>query len=226
MPKILIAEDEHAIARLLELELGREGFDVDVFHDGKSALAAALQGEYDLLLLDIMMPEMDGFEVLHQVRAQSEIPIILLTARGALEDKVQALGDGADDYIVKPFAMAEVVARIRTNLRRAPKQPPETVLHNGNLSVNLETFTVKYKDTAIEVTKRELELIIYFMRNIGKVCTRAEILKEVWGFDYIGDTNLIDVYIRYLRAKIDNVFGTQYFKTVRGFGYIMEKTDE
>lgn len=225
MQKILIAEDEAAIARLLELELKREGFAADIFHDGASALQAALTHTYDLLLLDIMMPVKDGLEVLEQVRQQSDVPILMLTAKGALEDKVSALGLGADDYIVKPFAMAEVTARVRSALRRAkrPAAAPATKLINGALVLDKETCTVCYNGTPVELTKKEFELVAYFMEHMGKVCSRQEIIKEVWGFDYIGDTNLIDVYIRYLRSKIDNVYGTCYFKTVRGFGYIMEE---
>lgn len=227
MQKILIAEDEVSIARLLELELKREGFAADIFHDGKSALQAALGGGYDLLLLDIMMPETDGVEVLRQVREQGDTPVIMLTAKGALEDKVTALGLGADDYIVKPFAMAEVTARVRSALRRAasPAVSPAKQLKNGLLVLDKENYTVSYDGKVLELTKKEYELVAYFMEHIGKVCSRQEIIKEVWGFDYIGDTNLIDVYIRYLRSKIDNVFDTCFFKTVRGFGYVMEEQD-
>lgn len=226
MQRILIAEDEVSIARLLELELGREGFAADVFHDGESALEAARRGGYDLLLLDIMMPKVDGVEVLSQIRKESDVPVIMLTAKGALEDKVGALGLGADDYIVKPFAMAEVTARVRAALRRSPRKPKEDKLRNGALVADKSTCTVRYGDTPIELTKKEWELVVYFMEHIGRVCSRQEIIRDVWGFDYIGDTNLIDVYIRYLRAKIDNVFGTCCFKTVRGFGYIMEDCDD
>lgn len=225
MPRILVAEDEVSIARLIELELHREGFEADIFYDGQSALDRALVGEYDLLLLDIMMPEMDGITVMRRVREQSDIPIIMLTAKGTLEDKVSALGLGADDYIVKPFAMEEVVARIRSALRRAPAKDSEYEIKNGKLAINLETFTVTFDGHLVETTKRELEVIAYFIKNAGKVCSRADILREVWGFDYIGDTNLIDVYIRYLRIKIDDKYGETYFKTVRGFGYMMENKE-
>lgn len=221
--KILVAEDEVNIARLLELELKRDGFQADVFYDGKSALEAAKTGEYQLALLDIMMPQLDGTQVLAAIRKESEMPVIMLTAKGALEDKVNALGLGADDYIVKPFAMAEVTARIRAALRRVGSTPgASSVLQNGALKVDKATCTVSFGDTPIELTKKEYELVIYFLEHKGRVCSRQEIIKDVWGFDYIGDTNLIDVYIRYLRTKIDNTFGTSYFKTVRGFGYIME----
>ena len=227
MQKILIAEDEVNIARLLELELRREGFAAEVFHDGKSAFEAYKQGEYDLLLLDIMMPRMDGVELLHEVRKLGQTPVIMLTARGALEDKVAVLELGADDYIVKPFAMAEVTARVRSALRRAttPVSSTQKPLQNGLLTVDKDTYTVSYDGKALELTKKEYELVVYFMEQKGKVCSRQEIIKAVWGFDYIGDTNLIDVYIRYLRSKIDNVYDTCFFKTVRGFGYVMEEQD-
>ena len=227
MQKILIAEDEVNIARLLELELRREGFAAEVFHDGKSAFEAYKQGEYDLLLLDIMMPRMDGVELLHEVRKLGQTPVIMLTARGALEDKVAVLELGADDYIVKPFAMTEVTARVRSALRRAttPVSSTQKLLQNGLLTVDKDTYTVSYDGKALELTKKEYELVVYFMEQKGKVCSRQEIIKAVWGFDYIGDTNLIDVYIRYLRSKIDNVYDTCFFKTVRGFGYVMEEQD-
>ena len=227
MQKILIAEDEVNIARLLELELRREGFAAEVFHDGKSAFEAYKQGGYDLLLLDIMMPQMDGVELLHEVRKLGQTPVIMLTARGALEDKVAVLELGADDYIVKPFAMAEVTARVRSALRRAtaPVSSTQKLLQNGLLTVDKDTYTVSYDGKALELTKKEYELVVYFMEQKGKVCSRQEIIKAVWGFDYIGDTNLIDVYIRYLRSKIDNVYDTCFFKTVRGFGYVMEEQD-
>ena len=177
-----------------------------------------------MLLLDIMMPKMDGVEVLTKVREQSRIPVIMLTAKGALEDKVMALGLGADDYIVKPFAMAEVTARVRSALRRAtPASLISQTIANGKLTVDKETYTVSYDGAPLELTKKEYELVVYFMEHLGKVCSRQEIIKDVWGFDYIGDTNLIDVYIRYLRSKIDNVYDTCFFKTVRGFGYVMEE---
>ena len=225
--RILIAEDENSIARLLELELQREGFAADIFYDGESALQAALGGGYDLLLLDIMMPKTDGIAVLHAVREHSDVPVIMLTAKGALEDKVNVLGLGADDYIVKPFMMPEVTARIRSALRRTGTvKADRTALQNGKLSVDRSTYTVSYDGNALELTKKEYELVCYFMEHLGKVCSRQEIIKDVWGFDYIGDTNLIDVYIRYLRSKIDNVYDTCFFKTVRGFGYVMEEQDD
>ena len=223
MQKILIAEDEGSIARLLELELKRDGFAADVVYDGKAALTAFQKETYDLLLLDIMMPEMDGVTVLRHIREVSDIPVIMLTARGAVEDKVEALGLGADDYIVKPFVMAEVSARVRSALRRfSVTDKPKDQLINGELRLDKNTCTVSVKDTPIELTKKEFDLVQYFMEHLDQVCSRQDIIRDVWGFDYIGDTNLIDVYIRYLRSKIDNVFDTCYFKTVRGFGYIME----
>jgi DNA-binding response OmpR family regulator len=172
------------------------------------------------------MPKADGTEVLSQIRKESDVPVIMLTAKGALEDKVGALGLGADDYIVKPFAIAEVTTRVRAALRRSPVKTDANKLQNGRLVADKSTCTARYGDTPIELTKKEWELVTYFMEHIGRVCSRQEIIRDVWGFDYIGDTNLIDVYIRYLRSKIDNVFGTCYFKTVRGFGYIMEASDD
>lgn len=221
---ILIVEDEASIARLLQLELEREGFNTIVCSDGESGLAVAKQPSVDLVLLDIMLPQMDGREVLCNLRQTRSVPVIFLTARGALEDKVLGLEDGADDYIVKPFEMAEVTARVRSLLRRVQGAVrSETVLRHGQLSLNEQTHIVMMGQHTVELTKKEFELLRYMMQNSDRVCTRAEILKAVWGFDYMGDTNLIDVYMRYLRSKIDDVYQTQYIKTIRGFGYKMEE---
>lgn len=218
---ILIVEDETAIARLLQLELEQVGFHTILAFDGEAGLEKALDTSVDLVLLDIMLPGIDGREVLRRLRTKRDVPVIFLTAKGALEDKVMGLEEGADDYIVKPFEMAEVSARVRSLLRRT-KSESDATLSVGLLKADRETFRVTFGDTPLELTKKEFELLIYLMENAGKVCSRADILRDVWGFDYMGDTNLIDVYMRYLRAKIDDVYEVHYIKTVRGFGYKLD----
>ncbi len=218
---ILIVEDETAIARLLQLELEQGGFHTVLASDGASGLEKATDPSVDLVLLDIMLPEMDGREVLRTLRQTRDVPVIFLTAKGALEDKVMGLEEGADDYIVKPFEMAEVSARVRSLLRRTNKETGH-LLSVGLLRADREKFKVEFGQTPLELTKKEFELLVYLMENAGKVCSRADILRDVWGFDYMGDTNLIDVYMRYLRSKIDDVYGVRYIKTVRGFGYKMD----
>lgn len=218
---ILIVEDETAIARLLQLELEQVGFHTVLAFDGLTGLEKAKDPSVDLVLLDIMLPKMDGREVLRRLRTARDVPVIFLTAKGALEDKVMGLEEGADDYIVKPFEMAEVSARVRSLLRRTTKEN-DASLSVGFLKADRENFRVFFKQDELELTKREFELLTYLMENSGKVCSRADILRDVWGFDYMGDTNLIDVYMRYLRSKIDDVYGVHYIKTVRGFGYKMD----
>ena len=219
--KILIIEDELNIARMLRLELEREGYECAVAADGEAGLAAALSGEYALALLDVMLPKMDGFAVLKALREKSSMAVIMLTSRGEIEDRVEGLELGADDYLTKPFAMRELTARVRTALRHA--KPAETHrLACGKLRLDRLQGKAWLDGEELLLTHKELELLAYFMSRQGETCSREELLREVWGYDYMGDTNLIDVYIRYLRGKI----GVQYFKTVRGLGYIFGDADE
>ncbi|HYE09349.1 MAG TPA: response regulator transcription factor [Patescibacteria group bacterium] len=221
--KILIVEDELKIARFLELELGHEGYMVDQAHDGKEGLSKALNNQYDLIVLDIMLPFVNGIEVLRKIRQSSEIPVILLTAKDEVMDKVIGLDMGADDYITKPFAIEELLARIRTALKRKnQKIELPKFLQVGQLKLDVDMYSVTFQDELIELTKREFDLLKHLVQNKNIVLTRDRLLEEVWGFDYIGDTNIVDVYIRYLRSKIDDKYSKKLIHTIRGVGYIIK----
>jgi two-component system, OmpR family, response regulator ArlR len=221
--KILVIEDEIKIARFLELELMHEGYEVDQSHDGREGLNKALEREFDLVILDIMLPSMNGIEVLRRLRQTSEIPVIMLTAKDETMDKVIGLDMGANDYVTKPFAIEELLARIRAALKRKAIQIKATnILLLGDLKVDLDKYTVTYKDEAIELTKREFDLLHYFLENKNIVLTREKVLQAVWGYDYMGDTNVVDVYVRYLRGKIDDRYNKKIIHTVRGVGYLLK----
>ncbi len=225
MAKILIVEDEINIARFLELELKHEGYEVDKAPDGRMGLQKALEGEFDLILLDIMLPGLSGIEVCRRVRMESRVPIIMLTAKDDVTDKVAGLDMGADDYMTKPFAIEELLARIRVALNR--KQGAESTkkvdtVKYGELILNLNEHSVFYGDEEINLTKKEYELLECMLENKGTALSRERILKDVWDYDYYGDTNVVDVYIRYLRQKIDDRFGITLIHTVRGVGYIIK----
>ena len=221
--KILIVEDEIKIARFLELELGHEGYIVEQAHDGRAGLDKALSNQYDLIVLDIMLPFVNGIEVLRKVRQNSEIPIILLTAKDEVMDKVIGLDMGADDYITKPFAIEELLARIRTALKRkSQKIELSKTLQIGPLTLDPDKYSVTFENELIELTKREFDLLRHLIENKNIVSTRDRLLEEVWGYDYIGDTNIVDVYIRYLRSKIDDKYNIKLIHTIRGVGYIIK----
>lgn len=223
--KILIIEDEVKIARFVELELNYEGYKVDKVHDGREGLIKAKEGEYDLILLDIMLPSMNGIEVLRRIRQNSEIPIIMLTAKDETMDKVTGLDMGADDYVTKPFEIEELLARIRVALKRKggqQKAVSSNILQIGDLKVDLEKYNASYKDEEIELTKREFDLLVYLTENKNIALSRDKIVETVWGYDYFGDTNVVDVYIRYLRSKIDDKYNLKLIHTVRGVGYIIK----
>ena len=229
MPKkILIVEDEIKIARFLEMELTHEGFTAVKEHNGKQALDRIIQEDFDLILLDIMLPDMDGITICRKARALGiTTPIIMLTARDSIEDKVEGLDIGADDYVTKPFAMQELLARIRAALRKAaPKAEsnaaPEQVLQFGDLAIYHQQYAVTCKGEKIDLTRREYDLLYFLASNMGHVMSREQILQKVWGYDYLGDTNSVDVYIRYLRTKLDERFGCKYLHTVRGIGYVFK----
>lgn len=222
-PRILIIEDELKIARFLELELGYEGYTVEQSHDGRQGLQKILEGSFDLILLDIMLPSMNGIEVLRKLRQTSEVPVIMLTAKDEIMDKVMGLDMGADDYITKPFAIEELLARIRVAFKKKPvKADSLKILQVNNLKIDLEKYTVSFSDHPIELTKREFDLIKYLLENKNIVLTREKLLETVWGYDYMGDTNVVDVYISYLRTKIDDKFHTKLLYTVRGVGYLLK----
>ena len=218
--KVLIVEDETKLARFVELELKHEGYEVFVANDGRSGIESF--HEPDIILLDLMLPQLNGIEVCRRIRKESSVPIIMLTAKGEVMDKVLGLDNGADDYITKPFAIEEVLARIRVALRHTAinnKENNENILTLKDLSVDLQKHSVKYKEEEIELTKREFELLVYLLQNKNIVITRNQILNQVWGYDYIGETNVVDVYIRYLRTKIDDRFDVKLIHTIRGVGY-------
>ena len=223
--RILIVEDEKRIARFLQIELEHEGFETEREENGRRAFERIVQEDYDLVLLDVMLPGMDGMEVCRRVREISNLPIIMLTAKDDIEDKVMGLDIGADDYITKPFAMEELLARIRASLR---KHVPDEVDDSGeklvakDLIMYLNRYEVQVNGETIDLTKKEYTLLEYLLRNKRTVLTRDQILQQVWGYDYMGDTNVVDVYIRYLRAKIDDRFNEKYIYTVRGVGYVVK----
>ncbi|WP_127505758.1 response regulator transcription factor [Paenibacillus humicus] len=228
--RVLVIEDEESIARILQLELEHEGYYVGHASDGRSGFLQASSGEWDLVLLDVMLPELNGIEVLRRLRqAGNPIPVILITARDTVPDKVSGFEHGANDYITKPFAMEELLARVRNLLRIFQQNPKESegsdLLKIGDLTVELRTRKVFRKELAIDLTPREFELLVYLAQHKNEEKSREEILSEVWGYDFMGETNLVDVYIRYLRQKLDKGFRHKLIHTVRGVGYMMKEPE-
>lgn len=226
--KILIVEDEVKLARFVELELKHEGYTVFVANDGRTGLELFEASQPDVVLLDLMLPELSGIEVCRRIRKiPSDVPVIMLTAKGEVMDKVIGLDSGADDYMTKPFAIEELLARIRAALRRSPstEENDDALLKLQNLTVDTARHTVKLDDHNIELTKREFELLVCLIKNKNIVLTREQILNKVWGYDYIGETNVVDVYIRYLRTKIDDKYGVKLIHTIRGVGYYAKDED-
>lgn len=224
MKRILIVEDEENLSRVIQLELQYENYETKVADNGKDALRYIEEESWDLVLLDIMIPQLSGLEVLRRVRKNNDrTPIILLTARDEVHDKVSGLDLGANDYVTKPFQIEELLARIRVHLRHVVSEAPRTKqLDLGDLTVNIDTREVTRDEQKIELTPREFDLLVYMMKNKDIVLTREQMMAHVWGFDYVGDTNVVDVYIRYLRQKVDKDFTTPYIQTVRGVGYTMK----
>lgn len=224
MTRILIVEDEEKIARFIELELMHEGYEVIKANNGRTGLEISENGKVDLVILDVMLPEINGLEVLRRIRKTSDIPIIMLTARDAVMDKVAGLDGGADDYITKPFAIEELLARIRTALKKRVMtlRQNENVLNCKLLILDKMKHKVMYDNTEIELTHREFNLLQILMENKNIVLNRDVLIEKVCGYDYIGETNVIDVYIRYLRTKIDDVFKVKIITTVRGVGYVIK----
>ncbi len=224
MVKVLIIEDELMIARFVMHELNYEGYEVDICGDGREGLEAALTKKHNLIVLDLMLPSLNGIEVLRRLRAAGiSTPVIILTARDQVMDKVTGLDVGADDYMTKPFAIEELLARIRVLLKRSTAEGAEAkVLEAAGLKVDFNEHKVTFNEEKIELTKKEYDLLVYLMSNNGVVVTREKILDTVWGFDFYGDTNVVDVYIRYLRSKIDDKHSVKLIHTVRGTGYIFK----
>ena len=221
--KILIVEDEEKIARFVELELMHEGYGVDKAFDGRTGLDKALTGNYSLIILDIMLPKLNGLEVLRRVRKEYQTPVIMLTARDAVMDKVAGLDAGADDYLTKPFAFEELLARIRVALKRKNTVEFETrKMTIGDVTLDVDRHEVSVKGEQVELTNREFELLHVLMENKGIVMDREKLINQVCGYDFVGETNTIDVYIRYLRAKIDDRYGIKLISTVRGVGYVIK----
>lgn len=222
MSRILIVEDERKIARFLELELQHEGYEVDTAGDGRTGLEKALSWKPDLMILDLMLPELSGIEVCRRLRHESDLPIIMLTAKDDVSDKVMGLDMGADDYMTKPFAIEELLARIRVGLKkhRATTAPASSVITAGKLALDPAKYAVTMDGQPIALTKKEFDLLKYLMEHRGQAVTRDALLSDVWGYDYAGDTNVVDVYIRYLRHKIDEPFGLKTIHTIRAVGYM------
>lgn len=217
--RILLIEDEEKLARFVELELSYEGYLVTKAGDGRSGLELAEKGDFDLILLDILLPELNGMEVLRRLRRGSSVPVIMLTAKDAVEDKVSGLDTGADDYVTKPFAIEELLARIRKLLRK--QEPLAQVLEVQGVRLDPARRQVSYAGQVIELTKREFDLLHTLMLNKGIVLSREILLEKVWDMDFDGGTNAVDVYIRFLRSKIDQLYDIQLIQTVRGVGYVI-----
>lgn len=221
---ILIVEDEEKIARFVELELVHEGYEVTKTTSGREGLSLAESGGFDLMVLDVMLPELNGLEVLRRLRKSSEMPVIMLTARDAVMDKVSGLDSGADDYLTKPFAIEELLARIRVALKKngsSAGRVKENCLTYQKLSMDVAKRTVTYDGDVIDLTFREFELLRELLENKNIVLSRDTLLEKVCGYDYMGETNVIDVYVRYLRAKIDDKYKVKIIQTVRCVGYVI-----
>lgn len=224
--KILIIEDEKNLARFVSLELQHEGYEVIIEVNGREGLETALEKEFDLILLDLMLPEMDGFEVTRRLQTEKTTYIMMMTARDSIMDVVAGLDRGADDYIVKPFAIEELLARIRAIFRRQDIESEKKVPSQGiyrDLVLNPQNRSVNRGDDEISLTKREYDLLNILMTNMNRVMTREELLSNVWKYDEAVETNVVDVYIRYLRGKIDIPGKESYIQTVRGMGYVIRE---
>lgn len=221
--KVILIEDEVKLARFVELELRYEGYDVTVCHDGREGLQMVTDGNYDMILLDLMLPGLTGIEICRRVRKFSNVPIIMLTAKDETMDKVAGLDSGADDYLTKPFAIEELLARMRVAFKHAHAGgAKKDILEVQGLEIDTDKRMVTVNGTVVDLTKKEYELLLYLVQNKNIVLSREQILNEVWGYSYIGETNVVDVYIRYLRSKIDEAFGIKYIHTIRGVGYYVK----
>lgn len=226
MSRILIIEDEDNLSNFVSLELQHEGYETKVCENGREGLDTALNEDWDVILLDLMLPELNGLEVCRRLRQSKSTPIIMMTARDSVIDRVSGLDHGADDYVVKPFAIEELLARLRAVLRRVDFEndngtTKQTTVTYRDLTIEKENRVVRRGDEIIELTKREYELLLTLMENINVVLARDVLLKKVWGYESQIETNVVDVYIRYLRNKIDRPGEDSYIQTVRGTGYVM-----
>lgn len=223
-PAILIVEDEQKLSRVLQLELEYENYRTEIASNGKDALKQMEEADWDLVLLDIMIPELSGLEVLRRMRRiDATTPVILLTARDEVHDKVSGLDLGANDYVTKPFQIEELLARIRVHLRQPQtNKASEHQLSVGDLEVDLNSREVTRDGQQMALTPREYDLLVCLLKNKNIVLTREQLIEQVWGFDYFGDTNVVDVYVRYLRQKVDKGFDQPCIQTVRGVGYTIK----
>jgi DNA-binding response OmpR family regulator len=221
--KILVIEDEAKLAHFIELELQYEGYTVLVAADGISGLAAARESNPDLAIIDWMLPGISGIEICHRLRQTgSKMPILMLTAKDEVCDRVAGLDAGADDYMVKPFSVEELLARVRAHLRRTQEEDPQ-LLQFADLTLNRSTREVYRRDRAIELTAKEFDLLEYLLSHSKQVLTRDRILERVWGYDFMGDSNIIEVYVRYLRLKLEADNEKRLIQTVRGVGYVLRE---
>ncbi len=220
MKKILIIEDEKNIYSFLKMELEFEGYKIVVRENGKDGLLTALEEDFDLILLDLMLPELNGLEVCRRLKREKNTPVIMLSARDSVMDKVSGLEIGADDYIAKPFAIEELLARIKVVFRRQSNNTND-ILVIKDLTLNKNSRIVLKKDEEIKLTNKEYELLLYLMENKNTVLSRFSLLENVWGYDYEAETNVVDVYIRYLRNKLSSEDKEEYIQTIRSVGYIM-----
>ncbi len=222
MEKILIVEDDKTVLDFEKKELEHEGYAVITAEDGRRALDLFESQKPDFILLDIMIPELNGIEVLRRIRKQSEVPVILVTAKGEVYDKVNGLSAGADDYISKPFAIEELLARISSVLRRSRVNAvPSSVLRNGEIELNTQTILLTVQEKSFSLSKIEFMLLKFFLENQNVALSRSQIIDAVWGKDYFIEEGTVDVYVNYLRGKIDQPLKEEYIKTVRGVGYMM-----
>ncbi|WP_328802590.1 response regulator transcription factor [Paenibacillus sp. LX16] len=232
---VLVIDDEEKISRLLQLELSHEGYAVEIAQTGREGLEKALAGKWDIIILDVMLPEMNGVEVLKQIRkVDNHTPVIMVTARNTTPDKVSGLDEGANDYITKPFEIEELLARMRASMRHQ-MEPTATALQEDDkplsrlqvdsLVLERKTRLVVREGNRIELTPKEYDLLLYLMEHKNQVLQRDQMIQDVWGFDFVGDTNVVDVYIRYVRKKIDHGYKKKLIKTVRGVGYCIREED-
>ncbi|MBW9173791.1 response regulator transcription factor [Clostridium estertheticum] len=220
--RILLVEDERLMSTFIEMELSHEGYKVDVAYDGREGLTIAQKNEYNLILLDVMLPGLNGIEVCRRIRQLSLMPVIMLTAKSDISDKVLGLDVGANDYLTKPFAIEELLARIRVYQRDTSIGNKSDEIKVKDIVMDNKAHNVKRGSKEIELTKKEFDLLEMLLINKNVVLTRAQLIEKVWGYDYIGDTNVVDVFIRYLRCKIDDGFEDKLITTVRGVGYVVK----
>ncbi|MBX4270949.1 response regulator transcription factor [Clostridium estertheticum] len=220
--RILLVEDERLMSTFIEMELSHEGYKVDVAYDGREGLTIAEENEYNLILLDVMLPGLNGIEVCRRIRQLSLVPVIMLTAKSDISDKVLGLDVGANDYLTKPFAIEELLARIRVYQRATSIGNKTDEIKVKDIVMDNKAHNVKRGSKEIELTKKEFDLLEILLINKNVVLTRAQLIEKIWGYDYIGDTNVVDVFIRYLRCKIDDGFEDKLITTVRGVGYVVK----